>query len=126
VARGPRARAASAEANFIAVHFEQLIGIWREGQRRLTLADSGDRLAMERVTDEIVLELRRRLGGPFTADELAAFYSEQGTDWCFDLATRVAPGNPGAWDLTTVAGAAFARYVREASDYGGGVRLEER
>ena len=30
---------------------------------------------------------------------------------------RAAPGNPEAWDLTTVAGAAFARYVREASDY---------
>ena len=29
---------------------------------------------------------------------------------------------PAAWDLATVAGAAFARYVREASDYGGGGR----
>ena len=50
----------------------------------------------------------------------------QGTDWCFDIAMRVAPGNPEAWDLTTVAGAAFARYVREASDYAGGARVVRR
>ncbi len=50
---------------------------------------------------------------------------EQGTDWCFDIATRVAPNTPAAWDLTTVAGAAFARYAREASDYTIGRRLSE-
>ena len=48
---------------------------------------------------------------------------QQGTDWCFDVAVRAAPGNPAAWDLTTVAGAAFARYVHQASDYGGGRRI---
>jgi hypothetical protein len=36
---------------------------------------------------------------------------------------RAAPGSPEAWDLTTVAGAAFARYVREASDFAGGARI---
>ena len=36
------------------------------------------------------------------------------------------PDNPEAWDLTTIAGAAFARYVREASDYGGGGRIASR
>ena len=71
------------------------------------------------MVDELVVELRRRLGGPFTADELARLYIEQGTDWCFDVAIRVAPRDPAAWDLPTVAGAAFARYLREASDYGG-------
>ena len=49
--------------------------------------------------------------------ELAALYADQGTDWCFDIATRVAPGEPAAWDMTTVANAAFGRYAREASDY---------
>ena len=39
------------------------------------------------------------------------------------MAVRAAPGNPAAWDLTTVAGAAFARYLREASDYAGGRRI---
>lgn len=80
---------------------------------------------MERVTDAIVLELRRRLGGPFTTSELAALYDEQGTDWIFDIATRVAPHDPSAWDMPTVAGAAFARYVRQASDYAGGTRIRE-
>lgn len=80
---------------------------------------------MERVTDAIVLELRRRLGGPFTTNELAALYEQQGTDWIFDIATRVAPDNPSAWDMPTVAGAAFARYARQASDYAGGTRIRE-
>ena len=98
----------------------QVIDLWQEGERRLRAADPAERPVLERVRDEIVLELRRRLGGPFPTDELAALYLEQGTDWCFQIAVRVAPDDPAAWDLTTVAGAAFARYVREASDYAGG------
>jgi hypothetical protein len=107
------------------VAFEELNGLWQEGQRRLADADPADRPALERVIDALVLELRRRLGGTFTTDELARIYWEQGTDWCFDIATRVAPSNPAAWDLSTVASAAFARYVRRASDYGGGRRRLE-
>ena len=107
------------------VGFDDLLGLWQEGQRRLAEADPAERPALERVTDELVLELRRRLGGPFTSAELARLYVEQGTDWCFEIATRVAPRTPAAWDLTTVAGAAFARYVREASDYGGGRRITD-
>ncbi len=80
---------------------------------------------MERVVDALVDELRRRLGGPFTSDELARLYVEQGTDWAFDIATRVAPRTPEAWDMATVANAAFARYLREAVDYGGGRRKVE-
>ncbi len=102
---------------------DQAIGLWREGERRLAAADPADRPALDRVTEALVLELRRRLGGPFTSQELATLYGEQGTDWAFDIATRVAPGNPAAWDMTTVAGAAFARYLREASDYAGGRRI---
>jgi hypothetical protein len=107
------------------MRFEEAISLWREGQRRLSAAEPQDRPALERVVDELVDELRRRLGGPFTADELAMLYSRDGTDWAFDMATRVAPGNPAAWDMTTVVGAAFARYVREASDYAGGRRVVE-
>jgi hypothetical protein len=105
------------------VRFEEVIGLWREGERRLAQADPRDQPALERVTAEIVSELRRRVGGTFTTQELAQYYVDNGTDWCFDIATRVAPGNPEAWDLTTVAGAAFARYVRAASDYAGGTRI---
>lgn len=105
--------------------FVEVIGLWRESQRRLQSADPADRPALERVTDAITTELRRRLGGAFTTEELAALYAQEGTDWCFEIATRVAPANPAAWDMATVAGAAFARYVREASDYAGGRRLDD-
>ena len=107
------------------IRFEQLIGLWDEGRRRLADADPRERPAIERVVDELVVELRRRLGGPFTTQELASLYVEQGTDWCFQLATRVAPRTPSAWDMTTVAGAAFARYAREASDYSVGRRTAD-
>ncbi len=109
----------------MAVGFEELNGLWQDGQRRLADADPADRPALERVIDALVVELRRRLGGTFTTDELAGLYWEHGTDWCFDIATRVAPTNPAAWDMSTVAPAAFARYVRRASDYGGGRRRLE-
>ena len=102
---------------------DEVIALWREGERRLQAADPAERPTLERVRDEIVFELRRRLGGPFTTDELAALYLEQGTDWAFQIATRVAPGDPFACDMTTVTGAAFARYVREASDDAGGRRM---
>jgi hypothetical protein len=107
------------------VRYEDLIGLWQEGQRRMAAAEPADRAAMERVTDEIVVALRRRLGGPFTVQELANLYVEQGTDWCFDIAVRVAPSRPAAWDMPTVAGAAFARYAREAADYATGRRTAE-
>jgi hypothetical protein len=111
--------------SFGPVRYEDLIGLWQEGARRLVEAEPADRAAMERVIDELAVQLRRRLGGPFTVDELARLYIDQGTDWCFDVAVRVAPGTPAAWDLTTVAGAAFARYAREAIDYTTGRRIPD-
>jgi hypothetical protein len=107
------------------VRYEDLIGLWQAGQRRMDRTDPADRAAMERVTEAIVTELRRRLGGPFTVQELAQLYVGQGTDWCFDIAVRVAPSRPAAWDMPTVAGAAFARYAREALDYTTGRRTAE-
>lgn len=104
--------------------FDELYSLWQEGRTRLQSADPAVRPALERVVDALVDELRRRLGGPFTTDELATLYLQQGTDWCFEVAVRVAPREPAAWDITTVGGAAFARYVREASDFGGGGRIE--
>jgi hypothetical protein len=112
------------------LRFEDLIGLWQEGEHRLRQSEPHDRAAQERVIEAIVAELRHRLGGPFSVQELARLYLDQGTDWCFAVATRVAASNPAAWDLTTVAGAAFARYAREAGDYmigrrSGEVRREE-
>ena len=107
-----------------AVSFDSVIGLWEEGRRRRADVDPADARAVDAVIDEIALELRRRVGGSFTTDELARYYLTEGTDWCFDIATRVAPASPAAWDMTTVAGAAFARYVRSAIDFGGGRRLQ--
>jgi len=103
--------------------FEELIGLWQEGQRRLQDSDPAERAVLERVVDGLVIELRHRLGGQFSVNELARLYIEQGTDWCFAVAMREAPNNPSAWDVTTVAGAAFARYAREAGDYTIGRRI---
>jgi hypothetical protein len=108
-----------------AITYDDLIGLWQDGQRRLAAAEPADRAAMDRVVDELVIALRRRLGGPFTVNELARLYIEQGTDWCFDVAVRVAPNRPAAWDLMTVAGAAYAIYARQAIDYTTGRRTAE-
>jgi hypothetical protein len=107
------------------ITYDDLIGLWQDGRRRLAAAEPADRAASERVVDELVVALRRRLGGPFTVNELARVYIEQGTDWCFDIAVRVAPNRPAAWDLNTVAGAAFATYARQAIDYTTGRRTAE-
>jgi hypothetical protein len=99
------------------MQFDEVFGLWQDGERRLAGAEPQDRPALDRVVDALVLELRRRLGGAFTTEELAQLYAQQGTDWAFDIATRVAPRNPAAWEMPVVAGAAFARYAREAVDY---------
>jgi hypothetical protein len=105
--------------------YEVAVQQWREGERRLREAPPEQRPAAERVTARILSELRRKLGGPFTTDELAELY-DRGTAWCADLAYQVAPGAPEAWDPRTTADAAFGRYVREATDYSGGRRLDPR
>ena len=103
--------------------FESALGQWREGERRRADAPPERRRTLEAVVGRIEGELRRRLGGAFTTDELAALY-ERGTDWCTDLAATVAPDAPWAWDARTVADAAFLRYVRDARDFAGGRRTE--
>ena len=95
---------------------------WQAGERRLAAAPPERRLVFDRVIDQLVAELRRRLGGRFTADELAALY-DRGTTWCLEFAMAMAPEDPWAWDSAIVVDAAFFRYLREAVDYAGG-RLE--
>jgi hypothetical protein len=102
--------------------FDTALLQWRDGERRLADAGPDRHGQLERVVDAIVAELRRRLGGPFTAAEVAALYDE-GTDWAVEVAVRTAPDDPWAWDPRVVADAAFARYVRGASDFAGGRRL---
>ncbi|HEY8583374.1 MAG TPA: hypothetical protein VIL49_10520 [Capillimicrobium sp.] len=102
--------------------FETAVFDWRAGERRVEQAAPDERLAMERVVEAIVADLRRRIGITFTVDELVSLY-DQGTDWCLDVAQRVAPAAPWAWEQATVADAAFHRFLRGATDYAGGRRL---
>jgi hypothetical protein len=104
------------------VAYETALLQWQDGERRLRDTPPDQRQAIQRVTDRIVAELRRRLGGPFTTDELVELY-DAGTGWVSDLAVAVAPDAPEAWDVRVVGDAAFARYLREATDYAGGRRL---
>ncbi len=101
--------------------FENANYQWQQGERRLRAEAPERGRAMERVTDALVAELRRRLGGRFSSDELVALY-ERGTSWCLQIAMTVAPQEPWAWDSGVVVDAAFARYLREAADYAGGRR----
>jgi hypothetical protein len=99
--------------------FENAINQWREGERRLSRAAPERAALLQRIADTLVVELRKRLGGRFSAEELAELYS-RGTSWCLQLAMEIAPEDPWAWDSRTVVDAAFARYLREAVDYAGG------
>jgi hypothetical protein len=105
------------------VPFENALMQWREGEQRLDAAQPDRAPALERVTARLVAELQRRLGGPFTVDELVELY-EQGTGWCLDVAYATAPAAPWAWEERIVADAAFGRYVRRARDFAGGRRTD--
>jgi len=98
---------------------ENAVYQWQQGERRLE-AETPERGAqLERVIAVLVAELRRRLGGRFSAAELADLYA-QGTSWCLQVAMRVAPEDPWAWEAGVVVDAAFSRYLREAADFAGG------
>lgn len=99
--------------------FDNALYQWRHGERRLGEAPAERQALLQRVVDALVVELRRRLGGRFTAQELADLYA-QGTSWCLQIAMDIAPKDPWAWDSRTVVDGAFARYLREAADYAGG------
>lgn len=92
---------------------------WQQGERRLRAANASQRPLLEAVVQALVAELRRRLGGRFTSEELAELYG-RGTTWCLERAMQVAPAEPAAWDSSVVVDAAFNRYLREAADYAGG------
>jgi hypothetical protein len=103
------------------VSFENAIYQWQQGERRLRAAPAERRALLELVTETLVADLRRRLGGRFTAEELVELYG-RGTSWCLQAAMNEAPGAPWAWDSGIVVDAAFGRYLREATDYAGGRR----
>jgi hypothetical protein len=103
------------------VSFETANYQWQQGERRLRAELAERRPRMERVTEALVAELRRRLGGRFSSEELVTLYDD-GTSWCLQVAMKVAPDDPVAWEAGVVVDAAFGRYLREAADYAGGRR----
>jgi hypothetical protein len=103
------------------VSFETANYQWQQGERRLAAAPAERRALLERVIDALVEELRRRLGGRFSADELVELY-EQGASWCLQISMKLAPEEPWAWEAGVVVDAAFARYLRDAADFAGGRR----
>lgn len=101
--------------------YENAIYQWQQGERRLQRAPYERQPLLERVIDSLVAELRRRLGGRFAAQELVELYGA-GTGWCLQVAMKLAPEDPWAWEAGVVVDAAFGRYLREAADYAGGRR----
>ena len=101
--------------------YETAIYQWRQGERRLENAPAEHAATLRRVTDALVAELRRRLGGRFSTEELVQLY-DSGPSWCLQLAMSLAPDDPWAWEQGVVVDAAFARYLREAADFAGGRR----
>jgi hypothetical protein len=87
---------------------------WEEGEARVRASEGRE---LDQAARLVVDQLRRRLGGSFTLDELVALYAE-GTDWVSDEVQR------SFWDVETSAAvnAGFIRYARSASDYAGGRR----
>jgi hypothetical protein len=94
---------------------------WEEGARDLAaIDDPKQRRLADRVIDAIRVELRRRIGPTFSADELADLYG-QGTDWAQQIAIDVAPA--ASDNAQSLADAAFWIYLRGAGNFAGGRTL---
>ncbi|WP_217915120.1 hypothetical protein [Miltoncostaea marina] len=89
---------------------------WEEGAARMAQpAPTGVARARRRIVTAVHDELRRRVGVTFSTAELAAVY-EDAASWYLDLAARVAPREPDAWEPATTLDGAFALYARQATD----------
>jgi len=106
----------------MAYPLENALFQWEEGRRALQEIDDPRRRRMaDRVVEAIRDELRRRIGPTFSAEELADLYGA-GTDWAQQVAIDVAPAVEG--ESQALADAAFWLYLRGATDFAGGKRLE--
>lgn len=95
---------------------------WESGKRRLEeISEPRERRRADRVVDAIREELRRRIGPTFSAGELAELYGK-GTDWCQQVAIDVAPAMEE--EAQSLGDAAFWLYLRGATDFAGGRKLE--
>jgi hypothetical protein len=91
---------------------------WEEGEARVTRSteDSGRRMLLERVVDAIMYELEKRLGQTFTGMDLVREY-ERAEPWALEVASRIAPEDPWAWEQSVVLDAACFRMGRRTQDY---------
>jgi hypothetical protein len=95
---------------------------WESGKRALeAIEDPRQRRLADRVVDAVREELRRRIGPTFSAAELAELYGK-GTDWCQQVAIDVAPGVEE--EAQSLGDAAFWLYLRGATDFAGGRKLQ--
>lgn len=92
---------------------------WEEGERRLREAPDTERADLERAMEIVIDELKRRLGSSFNLEELGDLYASD-VDWASELAHRYSAGTDSSW----VVDAAFSRYAREATNFGGGRKRE--
>jgi hypothetical protein len=104
----------------VAYAAENALYQWREGERRVARAPEPARSDLDDAADVVVDSLRRRLGSSFMMDELVDLYARD-TDWALQLARDRRAGS----DAASVVDAAFARYVREAKDFAGGLPREK-
>jgi hypothetical protein len=89
---------------------------WEEGLRRLAEpVPPAVARARRRILQAVDDELRRRVGATFTLADLARAY-QAAPSWYLDLAARVAPREPDAWEPAVTLDAAFAAYARRAGD----------
>ena len=86
---------------------ENALFLWEEGERRLRQAEPAERVRLQRAAERVLDGLRQKLGSEFTIQELSDLYASE-PDWTADAVPAPAVD------------AAFARYAREASDFGGG------
>ncbi|MEW6581922.1 MAG: hypothetical protein AB1416_04095 [Actinomycetota bacterium] len=91
---------------------ESAVVAWRRGVGRLEEPGAA-RAARWRVVEAVTVELRRRVGPTFTLGQLVDAYDEA-TGWFTELAARVAPGVPDAWDASVALDGAFGLYARGA------------
>lgn len=87
---------------------------WEDGLRRLEpfLAADGNHA---RIVKAVHDELRRRVGVTFRMADLARAY-DGASGWYLDLAARVAPREPDAWEPAVTLDGAFGLYQRMATD----------
>ncbi len=89
---------------------------WDDGAARLASpAPAAVARARRRIVTAVHDELRRRVGMTFTTRDLVRVY-DGASSWYLDLAARIAPKEPDAWDPATTLDGAFSSYSRSASD----------